>query len=286
MNWKKIYIDLINKARSENRVKNSQYYELHHIFPKFMFLSHNGRNKGHLPGNPDEKTNLVFLTHREHFIAHLILYRIFEKTRYCHQCLTSILIMTGGSYGFEHTKNEGRLIYGSAIKKTKLYKNIREKARKSLSESKKGKFIAKWAKTGERYGWIENNDPKVLSGELIHHSSGRKMSDEEKKKRKDAGVSQGKNNGRHNGIEDEVYVESYLKLCDIIGRPIPYLIWRRYCQKNNLPTFKGGRKGLGEKMISAGTERTGIPFIYDDWYLKNKKGNELFQDTMRKLCLK
>jgi hypothetical protein len=34
MDYKKIYDDLISKARSENRIKNAgTYYEAHHIIP-------------------------------------------------------------------------------------------------------------------------------------------------------------------------------------------------------------------------------------------------------------
>lgn len=63
MNYQKIYNDLIIKAKSRCEVKCG---ECHHILPKSM----NGT---------DDKSNLVKLTHREHFIAHLLLYKIHKN---------------------------------------------------------------------------------------------------------------------------------------------------------------------------------------------------------------
>lgn len=65
--FKQIYENLINKCRSENRIKSDEvYYERHHIIPKHM----NGS---------DELDNLVLLTFREHIIAHFLLWKIYNK---------------------------------------------------------------------------------------------------------------------------------------------------------------------------------------------------------------
>jgi hypothetical protein len=65
MNWKGIYDNLISKARSENRIKNSEiYYENHHIIPRHM-------------GGDDCDENLVLLTFREHILSHYLLWRIY-----------------------------------------------------------------------------------------------------------------------------------------------------------------------------------------------------------------
>lgn len=64
MKYTKIYEQLINRANSENRMKNQgTYYENHHITPKCI-------------GGNDDSDNLVLLTAREHFLAHWILTRI------------------------------------------------------------------------------------------------------------------------------------------------------------------------------------------------------------------
>jgi hypothetical protein len=66
MNYKKNYDDLINKIRSLNRKKGDGiYYEEHHILPKSM--------------GGEGKDNLVFLTAREHFLAHYMLYKIYHN---------------------------------------------------------------------------------------------------------------------------------------------------------------------------------------------------------------
>lgn len=61
MDYKKVYERLILKAKSENRKKNKKiYYEKHHIIPKSL-------------GGKDTKDNLILLTAKEHYLAHLLL---------------------------------------------------------------------------------------------------------------------------------------------------------------------------------------------------------------------
>jgi len=62
MNYLKHYVNLIHKA--QNRSKPEGYTEKHHIIPK----SCNGSNN---------KNNLAILTAREHYIAHLLLAKIY-----------------------------------------------------------------------------------------------------------------------------------------------------------------------------------------------------------------
>ena len=74
MNYQKIYNDIINKAKKENRIKLRKtnplyvYYENHHILPIC------------LKGTNDPK-NLVLLTAREHFICHKLLTYIYPGNR-------------------------------------------------------------------------------------------------------------------------------------------------------------------------------------------------------------
>jgi len=58
--YKKIYYQIINNALSESRNKKDFYYERHHILPKSM-------------GGSDDKSNLVLLTAREHYVCHKLL---------------------------------------------------------------------------------------------------------------------------------------------------------------------------------------------------------------------
>lgn len=63
MDYQSIYEKLINRAL-ERKLDNNEYYELHHIVPRCL-------------GGTDDRKNLVNLTAREHFIAHLCLVKIY-----------------------------------------------------------------------------------------------------------------------------------------------------------------------------------------------------------------
>ena len=68
MNYQKIYNNIIYGAKSRGLNKKSLigYYEKHHIVPKCL----DGSN---------DKENLVLLTAREHFIAHMLLCKIYPN---------------------------------------------------------------------------------------------------------------------------------------------------------------------------------------------------------------
>lgn len=74
MNHQLIYDNIIRKAKSEKRKRlnkndsNYVYYEKHHILPRCL----NGS---------DDKSNLVLLTAREHFIYHKLLMHIYSNNR-------------------------------------------------------------------------------------------------------------------------------------------------------------------------------------------------------------
>ncbi|MEO6302338.1 MAG: HNH endonuclease signature motif containing protein [Bacteroidia bacterium] len=66
MNYKSIYEKLISSKQKLNRVKyKGFYYEKHHILPRCL-------------GGTNDKNNLILLTAKEHFIAHLLLTKIYE----------------------------------------------------------------------------------------------------------------------------------------------------------------------------------------------------------------
>lgn len=66
MNYQRIYDQIIDRAKSESRIKSKDvYYEAHHIIPKCM-------------GGSDDKSNLVLLTAREHFLCHWLLHFLYR----------------------------------------------------------------------------------------------------------------------------------------------------------------------------------------------------------------
>lgn len=68
MNYMLHYQRLILQAKSHSRNKDTGIYELHHILPKCL-------------GGDDLVENLVLLTPREHFLAHLLLWKS-DKNNY------------------------------------------------------------------------------------------------------------------------------------------------------------------------------------------------------------
>lgn len=66
MDYRKIYIKIINNAKKQNRSKSNGYFELHHILPKSLF-----------PLWKNRKSNKVLLTAREHFFCHQLLAKIY-----------------------------------------------------------------------------------------------------------------------------------------------------------------------------------------------------------------
>lgn len=123
--YTKYYLNIIENAKSHNRSKSNDYYELHHIIPKSL-------------GGSNKKDNLILLTAKEHFICHLLLPKMFEKHSVGYNKMLHAIILFKGS-------NEHQIRYFNS----KLYENvkkdysiIRSKARKnvSLSEEQKQKI--------------------------------------------------------------------------------------------------------------------------------------------------
>ena len=68
MNYQNIYNALVEKAkvRGLDKSQHEGYFEIHHIVPRCL-------------GGSDEKDNLVMFTAREHYIAHLILAKLYPN---------------------------------------------------------------------------------------------------------------------------------------------------------------------------------------------------------------
>lgn len=121
MNYTLHYTRLVQKARAANRKRystkniNYVYYENHHIIPKCM----NGTNDGE---------NLVLLTPEEHYLAHLLLIKIYPGVR----GLTSAAI--------QMTRNKNRT-------NNKLYGWLRREHASNLVELHRQKSVGMHGKT-------------------------------------------------------------------------------------------------------------------------------------------
>ncbi len=71
--YSKIYMNIVNKAISCNRLKTKKthkdyiYFENHHILPKSIYSEYSNLN--------ENKWNSVLLTPKEHFICHILLWK-------------------------------------------------------------------------------------------------------------------------------------------------------------------------------------------------------------------
>lgn len=95
MNYKKIYENLIEKARS---MVFDGYYEKHHIKPRCI-------------GGNDSIDNIIKLTARQHYIAHMLLYKIYENDELNSvKLLNAVICMRYGSiFGCRKIKYNSRL---------------------------------------------------------------------------------------------------------------------------------------------------------------------------------
>lgn len=116
MDYKKIYDALILSAQIDPKI--DLYKEFHHIVPKCM-------------GGTNEKSNLVKLTARQHFIAHWLLYKIYKTPELVHawNCMRRIGV-----------GQEDRCINSKHFEKIKC---IRSKLLSENSKGEKNNFFGK-----------------------------------------------------------------------------------------------------------------------------------------------
>jgi hypothetical protein len=76
LDYIKVYFNLIKKAKNEER---NTYLELHHIVPRCIF-GERLLNEDFI-SNVNDESNLVYLTAREHFVAHWLLHRAFPSNK-------------------------------------------------------------------------------------------------------------------------------------------------------------------------------------------------------------
>jgi hypothetical protein len=172
MNYKKIYKQLIDKAKSDIRSKKDKYYEKHHIIPDFMFIIRTRKGPaGHLSGNPNDKHNLVLLTPREHLLSHILLYKILMGTHYEYSAGSSLsffLIKYGENIGDpSHPRLRDFRNYG------RKYEKIKQIGNKNIARMNSNFMNVKHKKTGEYFGRMAKDDPRIIAGEFVHHSSGK-----------------------------------------------------------------------------------------------------------------
>lgn len=144
MDYKKIYDDFIQDRLKKNperllQKKNGNYFEGHHIIPK----SKGGRGNSSRPKNNE---NIVLLTAREHFLAHLILWRIYRDRSSAlafHRMLSKNNKQNRitSSKGYEEAREAFRIInLGNKHGKGKT-RAVSEEQKLKQSQTMKGRYI-------------------------------------------------------------------------------------------------------------------------------------------------
>lgn len=196
MDYQKIYKNLMLRAKLENRkkTKTGTYYEKHHIIPECLFKQRKRKGpKGFVDGDPEDKDNIVLLTAREHFIAHVLLYKIYKDTIYGYRIGSALAFFFTKIIGSKHPRN-------TILTNSKKYEHYRSIGLSSISSSQRGWINVRDSETGEYIGRVSVNDLNYISGKYVHHTKGRKISDSERKNRK---PQNGSNNSNYKELTDE-----------------------------------------------------------------------------------
>lgn len=108
MDYIKNYNDLMESCKNKNRKRgDGNYYERHHIKPKSIF-----------PELSKDPNNLVLLTAREHYIAHLLLTKIYSEGENHRKMVCALYFMINGNK--KHFKH-----FHDKVKSSKEYERIR-----------------------------------------------------------------------------------------------------------------------------------------------------------------
>ena len=150
MDYKKEYDRIINNALERNDLKG--YFEEHHLILKSL-------------GGTDEKTNLVKLTAREHYIVHWLLCFLNP----CKETIRAFESMRGAG---SSRKFERKRVLASERIKGDLNPAKRKEVRDKISKKVSGELNGMFGKTGDlnpAYGM--KHDPLFLRKKQLLHSS-------------------------------------------------------------------------------------------------------------------
>jgi hypothetical protein len=170
MDYRKVYIRLIRKAQDR---KLNCYSEKHHVFPRSIY----GNNK-----------TIVSLTAREHYVAHLLLWKYYKKKHgeKNSKTLSMLLAINGMLYG----QNKERKI------NSRLFETVRAKAAQAISIKLTG--ISKTDKHRENIRLSKLGDKNPAYGKLGKDSKCYGLKRTEETKRKMSEIRRNANNPLRN----------------------------------------------------------------------------------------
>ena len=213
MNYKKIYDDLMTWAQSQNRDRgDGEYYERHHIIPSCM------GGKGNLSSRKPHP-NLVYLTAKEHYLAHKLLCEIYPDNHKLIYALWAMMTMIDGT-GREY-RISGR-----------EYQRIRKKY---IENNMKG----------------ENNPIHRIENPMSNPDSRRRLSEALKGK---THTEETKDKIRQKALGRKLSAETRKKIGDAQrGKVIPPEVVEKIAKANR------GKKRTPEQIKAISERMTGIP---------------------------
>ena len=148
MNYQKIHDAIIERAKLEKRKKSKDvYYERHHIIPRCL-------------DGTDDKTNLVLLTAREHFVIHKLLCKIYPDNVKLQYALWAMC--NQNKFGIRHKVSS--IEYNRIKSETSKIRAIETSGRVSWNKGKKCPNISK-SKLGKPRPDVSNRN-KLQKGIL------------------------------------------------------------------------------------------------------------------------
>lgn len=282
MNYRNTYRNIMNRAKLESRAKGGKtYYESHHVVPNFMFKDRKGRVGpiGHLDGDCNDKNNLVLLTIREHFLSHLLLTKIYAGTRYENSAKKSLVWFFTVLEKSDHPREEW---YN--LSRSKKYEKYRELAIEGIRDSMVGTMLVKDAKTNEKIGRISTQHEKVLSGEWVHWTTGRKNTEEQTKANSKRMTGMGNSNAKNN-ITKQMVVDAVVKYVVENNKSSTYILRKEMDtalkQELNVSVmimkqrFTNGRTELLAEVNTELANRNLLPVKYDPYYRGEEQKKKL-----------
>lgn len=169
MTYASIYCSLISK-RLKNPLTQDEYCELHHIIPKSE-------------GGTNERDNLIRLSAREHYIAHLLLAKIYKDKK----MYAAIIFMRSGLYKWRQFNINSHLyekvrkhcsVLMSGQNNHNYHKVFSKETRRKISESRK-RF------SGDKhplFGKHHSDETKIKISMALKGRKGHKITEEIKQK--------------------------------------------------------------------------------------------------------
>lgn len=153
--YSKYYYKIIEKAKNQERKKNTGiYYESHHIIPKSL-------------GGFNNKSNLVLLTAKEHFI--------------CHRLLTKMCFLNSNKTKMLYALH--RLTHGNNLSFTSHQYSV---ARTSIVEANKNRLCSEETRQKLREAGYKRKHSKETKEKISKIRKGKKFTDEQRKKISDS----------------------------------------------------------------------------------------------------